>query len=277
MPRKSSNLLKRRLKIAELVDQQGEIKVEDLSALLGVSGVTIRGDLSYLEQQGYLKRSFGGAIATAQVTHTSSPAETGYPQPPLTLENKVEIARHCARLVSERDTVFLGHGEICRRVIPFLSGVTHLRLIVNDLQHALLAGQFIDGEIIVAGDELIRHQSLLSGKAFDDVIQRYTINHAILEVGIYDTSGGCIIDQPLLTSHYQRCLDKAQNATAIINTLIEPGGPVNVLGNLSQMKSLVANRYSNECYQQLLADSDFNIRYSNNECFTWSNRNLSGE
>lgn len=64
VPRKSSNLLKRRLKIAEIVGLQGEIKVEDLSAQLGVSGVTIRGDLSYLEQQGYLKRSFGGAIAT---------------------------------------------------------------------------------------------------------------------------------------------------------------------------------------------------------------------
>ncbi|WP_153071602.1 DeoR family transcriptional regulator, partial [Escherichia coli] len=40
VPRKSSNLLKRRLKIAELVGQQGEIKVDDLSELLGVSGVT---------------------------------------------------------------------------------------------------------------------------------------------------------------------------------------------------------------------------------------------
>mgnify|MGYP001474556472 CR=1 FL=1 len=46
VPRKSSNLLKRRLKIAEIVAAQGEIKVDDLSAQLGVSGVTIRGDLS---------------------------------------------------------------------------------------------------------------------------------------------------------------------------------------------------------------------------------------
>ena len=64
VPRKSSNLLKRRLKIAEIVAAQGEIKVDDLSAQLGVSGVTIRGDLSYLEQQANLKRSFGGAIVT---------------------------------------------------------------------------------------------------------------------------------------------------------------------------------------------------------------------
>lgn len=276
MPRKSSNLLKRRLKIAELVDRQGEIKVEDLSALLGVSGVTIRGDLSYLEQQGYLKRSFGGAIATSSNPSVLPQDEADTP-PPLTLANKIEIARHCSRTINDRDTVFLGHGEIARRIIPFLSGLTHLRLIVNDLQHALLAEQFIDGEIIIAGDELIRPRSLLSGKAFDDVIQRFTLNHCILEVGIDDASGGCSIDQPLLARHYQRCLDKALNTTAIINNVVAASGPVNSLGNLGQMKNLVAHRYINENFQQLLADADFNIRYSNNECFTWSNRNFSGE
>ncbi|MFG1172814.1 DeoR/GlpR family DNA-binding transcription regulator [Erwiniaceae bacterium CAU 1747] len=276
MPRKSSDLLKRRLKIAELVDRQGEIKVEDLSALLGVSGVTIRGDLSYLEQQGYLKRSFGGAIATPTPSGASSQEDADSP-PPLTLANKIEIARHCSRTIAERETVFLGHGETIRRIIPFLSGLSHLRLIVNDLQHALLAEQFIDGEIIVAGDELIRHRSLLTGRALDDVIQRFTVNHCILEVGLDDASGECRIDQPLLARHYQRCLDKALNTTAVINNVVESSGPVNSLGNLSQMKTLVAHRYINEHFQQLISDAEFSIRYSNNECFTWSNRNFPGE
>ena len=58
----NTSLLKRRLDIAEIVRKQGEVKVDELSELLNVSGVTIRQDLNYLEQQGYLKRSFGGAI-----------------------------------------------------------------------------------------------------------------------------------------------------------------------------------------------------------------------
>ena len=145
VPRKSSNLLKRRLKIAEIVAAQGEIKVDDLSAQLGVSGVTIRGDLSYLEQQGYLKRSFGGAIATP----LSSEPEAIQPIAPLSLAQQMEIARHCARLIRDRDTLFLGHGTICRKIIPLLSEVKKLRLITNDPEHALLANQFIDGEIIL--------------------------------------------------------------------------------------------------------------------------------
>ena len=118
MPRKSSNLLKRRLKLQKLLPP-GEIKVDDLSAQLGVSGVTIRGDLSYLEQQGYLKRSFGGAIATP----LSSEPEAIQPIAPLSLAQQMEIARHCARLIRDRDTLFLGHGTICRKIIPLLSEV----------------------------------------------------------------------------------------------------------------------------------------------------------
>ena len=137
MPRKSSNLLKRRLKIAELVDRQGEIKVEDLSALLGVSGVTIRGDLSYLEQQGYLKRSFGGAIATSSNPSVLPQDEADTP-PPLTLANKIEIASHCSRTINDRDTVFLGHGDIVRRIIPFLSGLSTICTIVNYIPLGLL-------------------------------------------------------------------------------------------------------------------------------------------
>lgn len=277
MPRKSSSLLKRRLKIAELVGQQREIKVEDLSALLGVSGVTIRGDLNYLEQQGYLIRSFGGAIATPAIPTMSSQSESSVSGQPVTLGHKLEIAQHCAKLIADRETLFLGHGELCRRIIPFLYEKKKLRVIVNDLQHVLLAEQYIDGDIIVAGDDLIRPESLLSGKTFDDVIQRFTINHCILEVNILEASGELIINQPLLTSHYQRCIDKARATTTILNPVSEIVNAVPTLGNLSQVKNLITYRFINEQYQQLLSDADFDICYSNNECFTWSNRNLSGE
>ncbi|WP_230479516.1 DeoR/GlpR family DNA-binding transcription regulator [Izhakiella capsodis] len=277
MPRKSSNLLKRRLKIAELVGRQGEIKVDDLSALLGVTGVTIRGDLNYLEQQGYLKRSFGGAIATPAVSALPSKYESSVSVQPVDLLHKLEIARQCTRLISDEETVFLGQGETCRRIIPFLCEKKKLRLIVNDLQHVLLAEQYLHGKIIVAGDEVIRPESLLTGQAFDDVIQRSTIDHCILEVSPPGANGGLMINQSLLASSYQRCFDKAANIISIFDPVCEISGTASMIGNICQVKNLVTCRFINEQYQQFLSEVGFNICYSNNECFTWSNRNLSGE
>ncbi len=141
----------------------------------------------------------------------------------------------------------------------------------------ILANQFLDGEIIVAGGELIRSHTALSGKALDSVIQQFTINHCILEASITDSSGILNIDQPLLASHYQRCLDKAQNKTAIITHLPIQASAIGTIGHLSQVDNLVTNRGVNEHYQQQLFESDFSIRYTNNECFTWANRETIGE
>ena len=272
MPRKSSNLLKRRLKIAELVGEQGEIKVEDLSALLGVSGVTIRGDLSYLEQQGYLKRSFGGAIATPAYHTVSDTDESPLPVTgkTLTLAQQLEIARHCARTIAPLQTVFLGEGSIIRRVIPFLSEINGLTLIVNDLHHALLAGQYIEGEIIVAGDELMAPLSLRAGKSLEECLSRYNVDHFIFEAGIRESDGGLMVNQPLLSGFYQAGLNSARQSTVVITGQPARLDPPSAAGYLIQASQLVTSRFIQQHYQQQLSESGFSIRYSNNECFSWS-------
>lgn len=115
----STSLLKRRLDIAEIVRKNGEIKVDDLAEMLSVSGVTIRNDLNYTEQQGYLKRSFGGAIYTAQPVRAAVSHDVVQSQ---ALEHSVELelAKQVARLVCDDDTVFWGPERCC--VKRFLSG-----------------------------------------------------------------------------------------------------------------------------------------------------------
>src|SRR5579875_1130413 len=60
----ASNKKRRRYeKILSALQQSGSIAVEDLSAKLNVSVVTIRRDLDELERQGLLNRTHGGAVA----------------------------------------------------------------------------------------------------------------------------------------------------------------------------------------------------------------------
>ena len=54
--------VERKLKIAELVDRNGGIKTSDLSSMFNVSEMTILRDLSTLEEEGILKRVYGGAV-----------------------------------------------------------------------------------------------------------------------------------------------------------------------------------------------------------------------
>ena len=53
----------RQSEILHLVNKANRIQVSELIEIIGVSGVTIRQDLNFLEQSGYLKRVHGAAIS----------------------------------------------------------------------------------------------------------------------------------------------------------------------------------------------------------------------
>jgi DeoR/GlpR family transcriptional regulator of sugar metabolism len=56
----------RRERIIEVLRQQDEVTVVELSHRLGVSEVTTRKDLQQLEEQGYLTRVRGGAVVSGR-------------------------------------------------------------------------------------------------------------------------------------------------------------------------------------------------------------------
>jgi len=272
VPKTSSSLLKRRLEIAEIVRQRGEIKVDDLSLQLNVSGVTIRNDLSYLEQQGYLKRSFGGAIYTAPQV----PAQLiSAPPQPVTLQNKsveLALAKHCARLVNDRDTLFLGEGELTRKIIPLLAPFSKLRVIINDISHAALADDFIDGEVILTGGVLNRSASVLTGKMLEYALQQYTISLCIIEVASIGGMGELTVSNSHLAPHYQHLLSKSQRKVAIAARQPIQHQQVYNVGNIEGIDAIVTCQNVNSDYQQSISDSGFINQYTNNECFTWINR-----
>ena len=56
----------RRIKILESLKANGQVNVNELSELLGVTGVTIRNDLAQLEKKRVLIKARGGAIKMEQ-------------------------------------------------------------------------------------------------------------------------------------------------------------------------------------------------------------------
>lgn len=60
----------RRSKILQVLDEQGQVNVSNLSEMLGVSEVTIRNDLDKLEKNKLLIRAHGGAFKTSNIALT---------------------------------------------------------------------------------------------------------------------------------------------------------------------------------------------------------------
>ncbi|MBT0116239.1 DeoR/GlpR transcriptional regulator [Vibrio alginolyticus] len=93
----------RQNEILQLVNDRKRVQVTELSDIIGVSGVTIRQDLNFLEQQGYLKRVHGAATAL-QSDDIDARLEVRF-------DIKQSLANQAADLVASNETVLIEGGS----------------------------------------------------------------------------------------------------------------------------------------------------------------------
>lgn len=148
----------RRRRICELVRSEGRVTVDELSRRFGISQVTIRTDLSTLENAGALTRTHGGAL--------SAPGDQ-----PLDVKQlqhhaeKLRIGAAAADLIRDGETIILDSGsttaEIARRIRDL--ELKSVNVITNALNIAALLIDVPAVRLIMPGGILRRESNSLSG------------------------------------------------------------------------------------------------------------------
>jgi len=128
----------RRANIARMVEQHGSVRVADLSRLFDVTEETIRRDLEDLEQGGYLKRTYGGAVkinGTGLELPFARRLESHR-------EEKTIMARYAATLVQEGETIILDASTTALWLAKHLIDRRDLTVVTNSIQVVMeLAGR----------------------------------------------------------------------------------------------------------------------------------------
>ncbi|CAN5188409.1 DeoR/GlpR family DNA-binding transcription regulator [soil metagenome] len=107
----------RRRGLARLLSARGFVRVADASLELGVSEVTIRGDLSALERDGQAVRVHGGAMAADAFADRESPVESNRDHD---AEAKRAIGAAAAALITSGSCVYLDAGSTALAVAEAL-------------------------------------------------------------------------------------------------------------------------------------------------------------
>lgn len=114
----------RRQQLERLVAARGFLRVTDAALRLGVSDVTIRGDLSALEDTGAIVRVHGGAMPVVEREHSlEASIETA-------AAAKTAIGRRAARLVASGQSVYVDAGSTAMALAAALVERHELRDIV---------------------------------------------------------------------------------------------------------------------------------------------------
>ena len=273
MAKVSSALLKRRLEIAEIVRKCGEIKVDELSDILQVSHVTIRQDLTYLEHQGYLKRFFGKAIYISPEDFINNSTSV-YPSRLASYfnvdNNDIKLVTTCLNYINNGDTIFLSHGSLIRKLIPFLHNKKYLTVILNDLNNAQLVKEFSDAEVILIGGVLDKSNVLKHSNLFSSIINQFSISNFIFEFSAINANDYLVIQDIEHQEIYQQILKNADHSIGILPPQIKINDN-NTIGKLKNTDVIVLSRsVVNEYHQQLL-NSNFKQVTTDKYCVTYHN------
>ena len=132
----------RQEQILELLKRNKRVSNTELIKKFGVSGTTIRIDLTELEQKGLLSRTHGGAILKED--SISSRREKNK-------EAKECIARKAREQIEDGDTILLDSGTTALDLAALLNELHNLTVITNDLQIALKLQKCPEIHLILLG------------------------------------------------------------------------------------------------------------------------------
>jgi DeoR/GlpR family transcriptional regulator of sugar metabolism len=114
--------------ILTILNRLKKVSVQDLTQRFGVSEVTIRKDLSFLEERGKLVRTHGGAILAEDEGRLRAIAIRQAEHP----AEKTAIARRASQLIRSGETVFIDAGSTCAALARTIRDM-ELRVVTNSL------------------------------------------------------------------------------------------------------------------------------------------------
>jgi DeoR family fructose operon transcriptional repressor len=178
----------RRERIQEYLAAHRIARTADLCVLLDASEATIRRDLEWLEQEGILERTHGGAILNQRM-----PLEPGYQQRALTYpEEKRTIGMLAASLIDKNDVVFINSGTTTTQVIRHIRSDSSINIFTNNMSAAFEVGEPGFQYFVVGGEFQPRSNSLAGRFGIENLGQVFA-NKAILGVDGISLRHGCTV------------------------------------------------------------------------------------
>ncbi len=175
----------RRHRILERVAEEQTIHIAALASELGVSEMTIRRDISRLERDGFLRRTYGGATA-----HITRSMELLFNARALQhARAKRLIGMHLAETLPPALSMFIGMGSTTEQFAMFLPPRDDQLVITGSLPVASLLGTR-RGRVVVLGGSVLTDELACVGPIAAATVRRYNAEVAVLGAAGLSVSKG---------------------------------------------------------------------------------------
>ena len=173
----------RRDEILQILGDREYVTVEEFSRLLSVSAVTIRTDLTSLEESGLLMRTHGGAMKSSMKGEARLISNT-------MIENEMEkkaIAEKAASLIKPGNTIIIDSGSTTIHLIEHLKG-KNITVVTNNLLVLEKLKSEDDIKIIALGGSLRRESMGTVGPLAEMAIKALNVDIYFMGAAAYNRS-----------------------------------------------------------------------------------------
>lgn len=191
----------RRAKILEHLRQHGGDSISVLAEMIDVSPSTIRRDLDYLVERGYISRSHGGAIVNAVLPTTFEPEQELGAH--VARSAKVGIGLRAAGLIEPGQSVIFDSSstvlEAARAVVD--RGI-RITACTNDISTAAMLARSEALQLIVLGGSRRPESLTLLGEPGLTFLRQIKVDVAL--IGIHSLYGGALSETSLEAAAMKR-------------------------------------------------------------------------
>ncbi|GIM44714.1 DeoR family transcriptional regulator [Collibacillus ludicampi] len=166
----------RQAQMKQYIQSKGTVTVQDLMDQFHVSDMTVRRDLSHLENIGLVKRVHGGAIYLPDRDKDIllSVREDSQKQ------EKERIAEKASSLVNDGDSVLLDAGTTTLEIAKKFLGRKNITVVTNAINIASILLQNPNIEIVMTGGDVRHSTQSLVGHATVQFLQALRVDHAFI-------------------------------------------------------------------------------------------------
>ena len=173
----------RQKKILQIVNRKGSVKVSELSESLYFSGMTIRRDLQVLEEEGLLKRVYGGAVANE--------SEFQYPmwyRVKINKEQKKMLAQQATKHLHDGQVIFFNSSSTLVYLLPYLQQYKKLKIVTNSIPLLLQVAK-MHIPCLLTGGIYNEIEGSISGRQTEAFLQRINPDISFLSCEALSSDG----------------------------------------------------------------------------------------
>ena len=243
--------------IISLINKNGFATVEEMAKLYNVTPQTIRRDINFLDNEGYVSRYHGGAGPSSSVENVAYRHRKE-----LLLEEKKKIAVNVASIIPDKSSLFINIGTTTEVVANALCDHNKLRIMTNNLNVAAIMSKKEGFEVIVAGGIVRSKDGGITGESAVQFIKQFKMDIGIIGISGIDLDG-TLLDFDFREVHVARTIIENSRKVFLVADHSKFGRNAMVkLGNIREIDTLITDKKPPKQLMEVILENNIKLMTS---------------